>query len=69
MKTYKTESKVLNIVENNDKYIITMGNYQLSPEEFDSLKDAEEYLATKPYDMLINLMCIVNDIQNNKLKK
>ena len=36
------------------KYIIVMGDNQLSERQFDTIKQAEEFIARKPYELIIN---------------
>lgn len=63
MKTYKTETSLLTIVENNKEYCITCGNYQISP-YFKSKQDAEKYIEKRPYELIVNLVCLVIDVNN-----
>lgn len=37
---------------------ITIGNYLITPKTFKTMKAAEDYLEKKPYDILINMMCL-----------
>lgn len=68
MKTAKTISKKTEVAfaqskackafaivkHQSQKYIIVMGDNQLSNKTFDTIKQAEEYIAKKPYELIIN---------------
>ncbi len=47
---------------------IIAGNTQCSPLEFDTEKDAEEYLASQPYEMFTNLYSIFKYYENENKK-
>ena len=39
----------------NEKYIITYGNMMASKKQFDSREEAENYINSKPYDLIFTL--------------
>ena len=50
----------LYIVQDEDKkFVITMGKYIVSNKKFDNIKEAENYIATKPYEILVNQTQII----------
>ena len=53
-----TQSKVCKafaIVKHpSQKYIVVMGDYQLSQRQFDTIKQAEDFITRKPYELIIN---------------
>lgn len=63
--------KAFAIVLNTEgKYVIVMGDNQLSKKTFDKIKQAEEFISKKPYELIINAAFaaanfIINQ-QNNK---
>ena len=58
MKHCKTIDNLFNIIENDKKYIITIGNNLVSKKEFKTQKAAEEYINSKPYELIITT-CIL----------
>lgn len=42
----------------NNKHIIVMGNYRVSEKEFDTFEDANEYVNSKPYEIILNMVLI-----------
>lgn len=51
----------------NKRYAIVMGDYQLSKLEFSTIKKADDYIAQKPYELIINAaFAAANFIINNK---
>lgn len=60
-------TNTLAIVESkNKKFVIVCANYQVSSREFDSVKQAEEYIGQKPYELLINIMFTVTKLKNQE---
>lgn len=58
--------KVFNIVKRKEKYIITLNMFNVSEKEFDSVEDAENYIAEKPWELIFNALLAVIDV--NKMK-
>lgn len=55
---------LFNMVKTNEGIIITCGKYKVSNKTFKTWKEAEIYIASKPYEILINvsvLMCKLNE--------
>ena len=57
VKKAKTDS-MFTLVKKDEKVKIAIGNYQVSKKEFDTFNQADQYLATKPYEILINVTCL-----------
>lgn len=52
------------------KYIITLGQSIISPKEFKTKIGAELYLATKPYELMVNMICdIINKFKEDETTK
>lgn len=62
----KTEQKIKKskntnmfmLAKEGDKVIIVMGNYKASEKTFDTFEQADEYIATKPYELILNMTLI-----------
>lgn len=63
--------KAFAIVKNqSQKFVIVMGDNQLSKKQFDTIKQAEEFIARKPYELIINAaFAAANFIINNQNNK
>ncbi len=46
--------------------IILIGKYKVSSKTFNNFKDAEEYLKSKPYEILINVTMLMTKLQENE---
>ena len=59
----KTEqyNEFFTLVTRNGKTRIACGNAIVSHNEFDSLKDAKSYIDKKPWELIINITCYVQD--------
>lgn len=44
-----------NVVKHEEKFIITIGNHMATDKKFDTMQQAEQYIATKPYELIANL--------------
>lgn len=53
----KTDS-MFTLVKKDGKVRIAIGNYQVSTKVCDTFSQAEQYLATKPYEILVNVTCL-----------
>lgn len=50
------------VLNNKEKYnIVVAGRYQISNKEFETIEKAKNYLKTKPYEILFNLMCFIHE--------
>lgn len=63
--------KYFAIVKNkNGKYVIVMGDAQVSPKEFDTIEEAEDYIAVGPTELICEICITLNYLSNeNKNKK
>lgn len=56
--------QIFNLVKMQDGNIhITVGNNIVSRKTFKTFKKADEYLASKPYEILINVACLIVNTQ------
>lgn len=46
-----------NIVQNDNKFLITLGNTQIVSHEFVDAESAYKYIKNKPYELIINACC------------
>ena len=51
--------EIFTLVEKEGNVQIAIGNYLICKKHFKSFKKAEEYLAQKPYEILINVACLM----------
>ena len=58
--------KVFKIVKRKEKYIITLNMFNVSEKEFESVEDAENYIAEKPWELIFNALLAVEEV--NKMK-
>lgn len=67
----KSKEPLFNLVKKDEKVKICVGNYLASPKDFDNYEDAEKYIASKPYELIINVSCIFMDFNHkqNETKK
>lgn len=60
METRPSKHKPLMLVKREDgKVVIIVGNVQATSQVFNNFEDAEEYLSTYTYEMVINLVSIL----------
>lgn len=63
---HTSEDKLFTIVEKSEKEVfICVGNQLASSKNFKDLKQAKNYIARKPWELLVNVMCIVNQKMKN----
>lgn len=55
--------------QKTNKVQIVVGNYKVSRKEFDNFKDAEAYVWSKPYELLINTACLIMKLNNEQKKE
>lgn len=54
----------------NNKVRIVVGRNIISEKEFDKFKEAQKYLDQKPWEIIVNLICLISkDIKNNETTK
>lgn len=66
MQTFKQSkhTKFLTIVEMpNKKFIIVFGKYKVSNKDFEKVEEAEKYIGTKPWDLIINIMNVIAEYE------
>lgn len=49
------------IVKDKEKFIICVGEYKAVNKEFETVKDAETYIGTKPYKLIFNTFQILQN--------
>lgn len=59
----KTENygEFFTLIEHEGKVKIATGRAIISKLTFDNMKDAKKYIDQKPWELIINLVCYVND--------
>lgn len=60
--------ELFNLVKQNDKVIICVGNNRVSRKQFKTFKEADNYIASKPYELLINVSILIQKLQENDYK-
>lgn len=56
-KLHNSKQEPFKILEQDGQFQITLGNAIISEKVFNKKADAEAYLATKPYKLIINAAC------------
>lgn len=65
-----TKDGIFALIRNKEnKIVICLGGYLASKKTFDSFKQAELYIESKPYELLINICGIILYKQNENTKK
>lgn len=52
------------IIEQNKKFILTLGKYKLTIEEFDEIADVYEWIDNNHWNLTLTIIGIVNEFQN-----
>lgn len=68
-KTISTHKRgIFTIAEKDDKFYILVQNYVVSEKTFDTLKQADNYIKSKPWELIINVTSLTQKIikQNEK---
>lgn len=63
--------EMFNLVKTDKGIIITCGKFKISSKSFKTWNEAENYIASKPYEILINvsvLMCKLNEDEKEQKK-
>lgn len=61
--------KIFNLVRIEGAVRIAVGNNLVSAKRFKTFKQADEYLKEKPYEVLINVACLIANLKNNEIQK
>lgn len=56
---------IFNLVTRNGKTQVAIQNNILTKKEFDSVDDAKAYIDAKPWELLINVICLIYDMTKN----
>lgn len=63
-KTFAAQEKIFVLVQDtNKKWHIAVGQKIISQKTFNSVKEADAYINSKPYELLINLFCLIQEMQ------
>lgn len=68
VKTAKAD-EVFRLVKDNDGVKICVGNYLITRKTFKTWQQAEDYLNQKPYEILINVACLMAEKTCNEILK
>lgn len=55
--------------QSNGRIIICVGNNKVSRKSFKTWKEADNYIATKPYEILINVSILIQKLNNDEKEK
>lgn len=58
--------ELFNLVKTEKGIVICCGKFKVSSKYFKTYKQADEYLATKPYEILINVAVLMCKLNNNE---
>lgn len=64
----KNEKIFALVKDETGKIVVCAGGYAVSERKFDTYEQADRYIATKPYEIIINLFYILNK-KNNETPK
>ena len=53
---FESKNKPFAIIKKDEKYIITIGRNVATDKKFKSLEEAENYIETKPYELIFTLV-------------
>lgn len=56
---------IFTIVERNEEFVIAIGNKIIVADKFKSLSDAQKYIESKPWKLIINATCCIYDMSKN----
>lgn len=59
---------VFAIVKVGNNYMIGCGNNYMSKATFASIKDAQEYIDSKPWELIINTTCYIYELSKQNKK-
>lgn len=61
--------QIFGMVKIEEKVRVTMGQNVISTKEFDTFEEAENYIASKPYELFFNGMFILQNYAKETSKK
>lgn len=53
---------IFTIAEKEEKFFVLVRNYVVSAKEFDTLKQAQNYIKSKPWELIINVSCLMQKL-------
>ena len=66
-KVSKNEKIFALVKDENGKIVVCAGGYAVSEKKFDTFEQADQYIATKPYEIIINLFYVLKK-KDNEIK-
>lgn len=69
--TEMKQCDIFTIVKKNNECYVCLGNEVMAQQKFKTIPEAEKYIRSKPYELLINATCYVIDYikKTNKIKE
>lgn len=64
--TTEVYQQIFTLVTKNGQTQIAVSNYIVSRMTFDSIAKAKKYIDNKPWELIINASCCLNEINNKK---
>lgn len=58
--------ELFNLVKTEKGIVICCGKFKVSSKYFKTYKQADDYIATKPYEILINVSVLMVKLNNNE---
>lgn len=62
VRMHQTEEGIFTVLERNGIFKIAVGNNIIVKNEFKSCEEAFEYIGAKPWELIINTVCLVYDL-------
>lgn len=66
IKTSKNEHLYVMVKDEDGKIFIATGKWKVSEKKFNTYKEAEEYIASKPYELIYNTILVFQQLQKEK---
>ena len=60
------QCQAFTLVKDKDGIKICVGNYLVSPEKFKTFNDAEQFIGTKPYDLIFASILTLIELKKNE---
>ncbi|QXP45085.1 hypothetical protein [Microvirus mar45] len=60
--------KVRPLDAENGKFIVTIGNHLATKRKFDSAKNAQKFVESKDWDLIVSLICACIEARETELK-
>lgn len=60
--------KIFQIVENKGSFVIAVANKIVTTNNFATLDEAKAYIDSKPWELVINVTCLIYDMGQKKKK-